>query len=96
MRDAIAAVDGREMVVYEATIGLPASAKALADEVCDRPGSGCYAVANKDSIAIVPAGYADGLDTRLSGGSRQPAQCWFLRRIYHHASPCETGIFRVL
>jgi hydroxymethylpyrimidine pyrophosphatase-like HAD family hydrolase len=55
----IAAADGDEMVVYEATIGLPASAHDLAQAVCTRVG-GCYVVANKNSIAIVPNGCDKG------------------------------------
>jgi hydroxymethylpyrimidine pyrophosphatase-like HAD family hydrolase len=48
----IAAQDGRDMVVYEATIGLPATARGVAEAACERVG-GCYVVGNKDSIAIV-------------------------------------------
>ena len=55
----IAADDGHGMVVYEATIGLPASARELAEAACTRVG-GCYVVANKDSIAIVPTGCDKG------------------------------------
>jgi hypothetical protein len=60
----IAAADGDEMgghdmVVYEATIGLPASARELAEAACARVG-GCYVVANKASIAIVPNGCDKG------------------------------------
>lgn len=57
----IAASDGAgdEMVVYEATIGMPASARELAEAACARVG-GCYVVANKDSIAIVPNGCDKG------------------------------------
>ena len=50
------------MVVYEATIGLPASARELAEAACARVG-GCYVVANKDSIAIVPDGCDKGTGT---------------------------------
>jgi hydroxymethylpyrimidine pyrophosphatase-like HAD family hydrolase len=57
--DMIAAADGDEMVVYEATIGLPASARELAEAACARVG-GCYVVANKESIAIVPDGCDKG------------------------------------
>ena len=57
--DMIAATDGDEMVVYEATIGLPASARELAEAACARVG-GCYVVANKESIAIVPDGCDKG------------------------------------
>jgi hydroxymethylpyrimidine pyrophosphatase-like HAD family hydrolase len=49
----------RDMVVYEATIGLPASARELAEAACARVG-GCYVVANKNSIAIVPNGCDKG------------------------------------
>jgi hydroxymethylpyrimidine pyrophosphatase-like HAD family hydrolase len=59
VREWIAASDGREMVVYDATIGLPASARALAEAACERVG-GCYVVGNKDSIAIVPLGCDKG------------------------------------
>jgi hypothetical protein len=59
VRDLIAAADGRDMVVYEATIGLPASAREVAEAACARVG-GCYVVANKDSIAIVPDGCDKG------------------------------------
>lgn len=55
----IAAADGQDMVVYEATIGLPASARELAEAACTRVG-GCYVVANKASIAIVPNGCDKG------------------------------------
>ena len=55
----IAASDGDEMVVYEATIGLPASARELAEAACASVG-GCYVVGNKDSIAIVPNGCDKG------------------------------------
>jgi HAD superfamily hydrolase (TIGR01484 family) len=48
-----------EMVVYEATIGLPASARELAEAACARVG-GCYVVGNKGSIAIVPNGCDKG------------------------------------
>jgi hydroxymethylpyrimidine pyrophosphatase-like HAD family hydrolase len=48
-----------EMVVYEATIGLPASARELAQAACERIG-GCYVVGNKSSIAIVPNGCDKG------------------------------------
>jgi len=57
--DMIGAADGDEMVVYEATIGLPASARELAEAACARVG-GCYVVANKESIAIVPDGCDKG------------------------------------
>lgn len=60
VRDAIADADAEELEVFEATLGLPASALALAEEVCDRPGSGCYVVTNKASIAIVPIGCDKG------------------------------------
>jgi hydroxymethylpyrimidine pyrophosphatase-like HAD family hydrolase len=59
----IAASDGADMVVYEATIGLPATARALAEEACDRVG-GCYVVGNKSSIAIVPNGCDKGTGLR--------------------------------
>jgi hydroxymethylpyrimidine pyrophosphatase-like HAD family hydrolase len=64
VRDMIIAADGdgsgvEHMVVYEATIGLPASARQLAESACARVG-GCYVVANKDSIAIVPNGCDKG------------------------------------
>ena len=55
----IAAADGHDMVVYEVTIGLPASVRELAEAACTRVG-GCYVVANKDSIAIVPTGCDKG------------------------------------
>jgi hydroxymethylpyrimidine pyrophosphatase-like HAD family hydrolase len=55
----IAAADGDEMVVYEATIGLPATARELAEAACARVG-GCYVVGNKASIAIVPDGCDKG------------------------------------
>lgn len=51
--------DNDEMVVYEATIGLPATARELAEAACARVG-GCYVVANKESIAIVPNGCDKG------------------------------------
>jgi hydroxymethylpyrimidine pyrophosphatase-like HAD family hydrolase len=57
--DMVATADGDEMVVYEATIGLPASARELAEAACARVG-GCYVVANKASIAIVPNGCDKG------------------------------------
>jgi hydroxymethylpyrimidine pyrophosphatase-like HAD family hydrolase len=57
--DLIVAEDGDEMVVFEATIGLPASAREVAEAACARVG-GCYVVANKDSIAIVPNGCDKG------------------------------------
>jgi len=50
---------GHDMVVYDATIGLPASARELAEAACARVG-GCYVVANKESIAIVPNGCDKG------------------------------------
>lgn len=59
----IGAQDGRDIVVYEATIGLPASARALAEAACARVG-GCYVVGNKDSIAIVPNGCDKGTGLR--------------------------------
>jgi hydroxymethylpyrimidine pyrophosphatase-like HAD family hydrolase len=55
----IAASDGEEMVVYEATVGLPASARHIAEAACAQVG-GCYVVGNKDSIAIVPNGCDKG------------------------------------
>lgn len=59
----IAAADGGEMVVYEATIGLPARMRSLAEDACARIG-GCYVVGNKDSIAIVPNGCDKGTGLR--------------------------------
>jgi len=59
----IAASDGSEMVVYEATIGLPARMRSLAEDACARIG-GCYVVGNKDSIAIVPNGCDKGTGLR--------------------------------
>ena len=59
----IAASDGSEMVVYEATIGLPARMRRLAEDACARIG-GCYVVGNKDSIAIVPIGCDKGTGLR--------------------------------
>ena len=59
----IAAADGDEsadeMVVFEATVGLPASAREIAESACATVG-GCYVVANKESIAIVPNGCDKG------------------------------------
>jgi hydroxymethylpyrimidine pyrophosphatase-like HAD family hydrolase len=59
----IAASDGRDMVLYEATIGLPASARDLAEDACAKVG-GCYVVGNKGSIAIVPNGCDKGTGLR--------------------------------
>jgi len=59
----IDASDGSEMVVYEATIGLPARMRGLAEDACARIG-GCYIVGNKDSIAIVPIGCDKGTGLR--------------------------------
>jgi hydroxymethylpyrimidine pyrophosphatase-like HAD family hydrolase len=61
VRELIAASDGAgdEMVVYEATIGLPASSRDVAELACERVG-GCYVVGNKGSIAIVPIGCDKG------------------------------------
>ena len=64
-RRCIAAADGSSMVVYEATIGLPAPTRDLAEAACAAPIGGCYVVANKDSIAIVPNGCDKG--TGLDG-----------------------------
>jgi hydroxymethylpyrimidine pyrophosphatase-like HAD family hydrolase len=61
----IAAADGDEMVVYEATIGLPASAQEVAEMACARVG-GYYVVANKASIAIVPEGCDKGTGLALA------------------------------
>ena len=63
LQDMIAATDGHDMVVYEATIGLPASARQVAEDVCARVG-GCYVVGNKGSIAIVPIGCDKGTGLR--------------------------------
>jgi len=59
----IAESDGRDIVMYEATIGLPATARGLAEDACARVG-GCYVVGNKDSIAIVPNGCDKGTGLR--------------------------------
>jgi hydroxymethylpyrimidine pyrophosphatase-like HAD family hydrolase len=59
----IAAHDGDEMVVYEATVGLPASARQVAEAAVARV-DGAYVVANKDSIAIVPVGCDKGTGLR--------------------------------
>jgi hydroxymethylpyrimidine pyrophosphatase-like HAD family hydrolase len=59
----LAASDGADMVVYEATIGLPASSRERAEDACVRIG-GCYVVGNKDSIAIVPNGCDKGTGLR--------------------------------
>jgi hydroxymethylpyrimidine pyrophosphatase-like HAD family hydrolase len=63
VQDIIAAADGCDMVVYEATIGLPASARPLAESACEQVG-GCYVVGNKSSIAIVPDGCDKGTGLR--------------------------------
>lgn len=60
IREAIAAAGARSMEVFEATLGLSADETELAETVCARPGSGCYVVANKASIAVVPIGCDKG------------------------------------
>ena len=59
----LAATDGQDMVVYQATIGLPASARDAAEAACAQVG-GCYVVGNKNSIAIVPNGCDKGTGLR--------------------------------
>jgi hypothetical protein len=65
-----------EMVVYDATIGLPARARPLAESACAQVG-GCYVVGNKASIAIVP----DGCDKGTG-----------LRRAIEHLATFDTGV----
>jgi hydroxymethylpyrimidine pyrophosphatase-like HAD family hydrolase len=56
----ISAAGGESVEIYEATVGLPASEIEFAEAVCATPGSGCYVVTNKDSIAVVPDGCDKG------------------------------------
>lgn len=63
VRDLIAAAGVRDMVAYEATLGLPATAREVAEDACAQVG-GCYVVGNKDSIAIVPDGCDKGTGLR--------------------------------
>ena len=65
VQDLIAAADGHDMVVYEATIGLPAGARHVAEDACARVG-GCYVVGNKGSLAIVPIGCDKGTGLRCA------------------------------
>jgi hydroxymethylpyrimidine pyrophosphatase-like HAD family hydrolase len=60
VREAITAAAPESVVPFESTLGLPTTLREIADEVCGRPGSGCYVVANKDSIAVVPDGCDKG------------------------------------
>ena len=57
---AVASQSPDSMVIGQATIGLPVAYTELAESVCAAPDSGCYVVANKDSIAIVPTGCDKG------------------------------------
>src|SRR4051794_22089690 len=59
----IAESDGHDMVMYEATIALPASARDVAEDAYARVG-GCDVVGNKNSIAIVPNGCDKGTGLR--------------------------------
>ena len=52
---------GAETVeVFEATLGLSVREIEIAEAVCSVPGSGCYVVTNKESIAVVPDGCDKG------------------------------------
>jgi hydroxymethylpyrimidine pyrophosphatase-like HAD family hydrolase len=56
----IRAAGGESVEVFESTIGLDAREIELAEAVCAEPGSGCYVVTNKASIAVVPDGCDKG------------------------------------
>jgi hydroxymethylpyrimidine pyrophosphatase-like HAD family hydrolase len=56
----IEAAGAVSLEVFEATLGLSVREIEIAEAACGQPGSGCYVVTNKDSIAVVPDGCDKG------------------------------------